>query len=590
MSNSGVFSFFTNLNVGTKIQSIVSIIIVLMITVAGTAIYQIYKIGEELTGIAERDIPLTEILSKITTHQLEQSVYFERAIRFGEEMAHEPAAREHFATATEHFESLAGKVDKEIKEGEALAADAIKNAVTPYAKEEFTHVLSALKKIEKAHGTFDEHALHVLELLVAGKNKEAISLAFEVEAEEEKLNHELVALLSEVETFTRKAALTAEEHEKAALQMLVILSAVATVLGFASTIFVVRRFVSAPLINTVDALNALAQGDTSVDVAVRSTDEIGQVGLAFQSFKETTIEAQRLKEESAEAEKRAEEQRRQDLLKMADDLENSVKGVVESIASAATEMQSSAQGMSANAEQTSKQATAVAAASEEASTNVQTVAAAAEELGASITEISRQISDADQKVQSAVTRSTTATETVSNLSEAAGRIGEVVDLINDIAAQTNLLALNATIEAARAGEAGKGFAVVASEVKSLASQTGTATEEIAQQIGSIQGVVADTSTAIGEIRKEIEDVSHVATAVASAVEEQSAATSEIASNVQQAARGTQEVSSTIGGVSDAAGESGQSAKMVLDATGELSQQAEGLRREMDTFLAGLRAA
>ncbi len=590
MSNSGVFSFFTNLNVGTKIQSIVSIIIVLMITVAGTAIYQIYKIGEELTGIAERDIPLTEILSKITTHQLEQSVYFERAIRFGEEMAHEPAAREHFATATEHFESLAGKVDKEIKEGEALAADAIKNAVTPYAKEEFTHVLSALKKIEKAHGTFDEHALHVLELLVAGKNKEAISLAFEVEAEEEKLNHELVALLSEVETFTRKAALTAEEHEKAALQMLVILSAVATVLGFASTIFVVRRFVSAPLINTVDALNALAQGDTSVDVAVRSTDEIGQVGLAFQSFKETTIEAQRLKEESAEAEKRAEEQRRQDLLKMADDLENSVKGVVESIASAATEMQSSAQGMSANAEQTSKQATAVAAASEEASTNVQTVAAAAEELGASITEISRQISDADQKVQSAVTRSTTATETVSNLSEAAGRIGEVVDLINDIAAQTNLLALNATIEAARAGEAGKGFAVVASEVKSLARQTGTATEEIAQQIGSIQGVVADTSTAIGEIRKEIEDVSHVATAVASAVEEQSAATSEIASNVQQAARGTQEVSSTIGGVSDAAGESGQSAKMVLDATGELSQQAEGLRREMDTFLAGLRAA
>ncbi len=529
MSNSGVFSFFTNLNVGTKIQSIVSIIIVLMITVAGTAIYQIYKIGEELTGIAERDIPLTEILSKITTHQLEQSVYFERAIRFGEEMAHEPAAREHFATATEHFESLAGKVDKEIKEGEALAADAIKNAVTPYAKEEFTHVLSALKKIEKAHGTFDEHALHVLELLVAGKNKEAISLAFEVEAEEEKLNHELVALLSEVETFTRKAALTAEEHEKAALQMLVILSAVATVLGFASTIFVVRRFVSAPLINTVDALNALAQGDTSVDVAVRSTDEIGQVGLAFQSFKETTIEAQRLKEESAEAEKRAEEQRRQDLLKMADDLENSVKGVVESIASAATEMQSSAQGMSANAEQTSKQATAVAAASEEASTNVQTVAAAAEELGASITEISRQISDADQKVQSAVTRSTTATETVSNLSEAAGRIGEVVDLINDIAAQTNLLALNATIEAARAGEAGKGFAVVASEVKSLASQTGTATEEIAQQTGRTQGVVADTSTAIA-------------------------------------------------------------GKRVLDATGEWSQQAEGLGRERDTFLAGLRAA
>lgn len=581
---------FTNLSVGKKLLSIVSSVVVLMIVVAGTGIYQMNKIGGELAGIAERDIPLTDILTKITTHQLQQSVNFERAIRFGEEMVHEPAARDHFATAVERFESLAAKVNKEIKEGEALAENAIAHAATAHEKEEFEKVLTALHGIEKEHATFDEHALHILELLVAGQTKEAVTLAFDVEAEEEKLNHTLEALLTEVATFTGKAALTAEEHEKTALTLLMVLTAISAVVGFGLTLFVVRKFVAGPLAEVVGALNALAEGDTSVDVEVRSKDEIGQVSLAFQTFKKTTIDAQRLAEENKEAEKRAEEQRRLDTLKMADDLENSVKGVVENVASASTEMQASAQGMSATAEETSKQATTVAAASEQASTNVQTVAAAAEELGASITEISRQINDADQKVRSAVDRSTRATETVNNLSAAASRIGEVIELINDIAAQTNLLALNATIEAARAGEAGKGFAVVASEVKSLASQTATATEEIAQQISGVQEVVADTSVAIEEIRKEIEDVSHVATAVASAVEEQSAATSEIASNVQQAAQGTQEVSSTIGGVSEAANESGRSASMVLEATGELSKQSETLRGAVDSFLANLRAA
>ena len=585
-----VSGFLTNMSVGKKLLAIVSLSIVLMVVVAGTGIVQINKIGEELAGIAERDVPLTEILSKITTHQLEQAVNFERAIRYGEEMAHEPAAREHFATAVERFEALAGNVNGEITAGEELAADAIAHVDAPADKQEFEHVLTALKEIESAHESFDKHAMEVIELLIEGRAAQALHLASKVEAEEEKLNHALGALLEEVGTFTSRAAASAAEHEKTALTLMAILSVVAAIVGFSLTTFVVRRFVATPLTEVVAALNALAQGDTNVDVDVRSSDEIGQVAEAFQTFKRTTIEAQRLAKEQVEAKKRAEAQRRQDLLKMADDLEGSVKGVVEGVASSATELQASAQGMSATAEQSGKQATAVAAASEEATANVHTVAGAAEELGASIQEISRQITEADQKVQSAVAKSTKATGTVTELSEAAGRIGEVINLINDIAAQTNLLALNATIEAARAGDAGKGFAVVASEVKSLASQTAKATEDIAQQIGNVQSVVGDTSIAIDEIRKEIEDVSHVASAVAAAVEEQSAATGEIANNVQQAAQGTQEVSSNIAGVNEAAGEAGRSASMVLEASSELSQQSEDLRKQLDTFLAGLRAA
>jgi len=273
----------------------------------------------------------------------------------------------------------------------------------------------------------------------------------------------------------------------------------------------------------------------------------------------------------------------------ANAFEASVQGMVDIVASAATELQSTAQGMEGTANSTSQQAGTVASAAEEASANVQTVAAASEELSSSISEISRQVQSSTDIAKNAVTESEKANENVQGLAEAANRIGEVIKMINDIASQTNLLALNATIEAARAGEAGKGFAVVASEVKNLANQTAKATEEIGAQISSIQDETGRAVTGIESIGNTIGQINEIATTIAAAVEEQGAATQEIARNVEQASSGTLEVTSHITDVSQAAQETGASAKEVLAAASELSSQAEQLSSEVTKFLEDIRA-
>ena len=263
---------------------------------------------------------------------------------------------------------------------------------------------------------------------------------------------------------------------------------------------------------------------------------------------------------------------------------NNVKQVTEIVAAKSTELQETAQSLSAMAEQATQQSGAVAAAAEQASANVQTVASAAEELSSSIEEVGRQVTESSKIAQNAAHETEKTNESVEELAEAADKIGEVVELISDIAAQTNLLALNATIEAARAGDAGKGFAVVANEVKSLASQTAKATGDISAQISAIQSATGNAVTAIKGIGETINQVNEIATAIASAVEEQGAATQEIARNVQEAATGTQEVSSNIVEVQKAATETGVSSTQVLEAAQELSKQSEALQAEMEKFL------
>ena len=373
-------------------------------------------------------------------------------------------------------------------------------------------------------------------------------------------------------------------------------SVLAGMLLLANVLFGARSVVS-PLKSITGVMRRLADGDNSVNVpGQQRADEIGSMAQAVEVFKQSAIEREALEREQAKQRESEEERlhqetaRAENVSRLIEEFDATAVSVLSNVATAADQMKSSANTMTATADETHQRSTAVSAASEEASTNMQTVASATEEMTSSVQEISRRVSHSAEIATSAVEQATATNEKVEGLAAAAQKIGEVVNLINDIADQTNLLALNATIEASRAGEAGKGFAVVASEVKSLAGQTAKATEEISAQIGAMQSSTEEAVAAIQEIGKTIGEISEVATTVASAVEEQDAATREIAENIQQAASGTHDVSSNITEVSRGAQETGSVAQQVLEASEQLSQQAGALQNAISSFLDGVKAA
>ncbi|MDB5410061.1 MAG: putative methyl-accepting chemotaxis protein [Rhodospirillales bacterium] len=355
--------------------------------------------------------------------------------------------------------------------------------------------------------------------------------------------------------------------------------------------WLIGRSIARPLTGVALLMRRLANRDFAIEITnTERRDEVGTLARSLKIFKDNMLETDKLRSEQEEAKRRAEIEKNILLNKLADDFQTGVRGSLDTLASAATEMRATSKGMSATAEETSAQATTVAAAAEQASVNVQTVASASEELSSSVAEIGRQVTQSTKIAAQAVEEAQRTNATVHGLSVAADKIGHVVKLISDIASQTNLLALNATIEAARAGDAGKGFAVVASEVKSLANQTAKATEEIASQVAAMQDATGEAVHAIESIGHTISSINEIAATIASAVEEQGAATQEIARNVQEAAQGTNQVSDTIAGVNQAAGETGASASHVLTAAEELGAQAEKLRGDVDKFLDKIRAA
>jgi methyl-accepting chemotaxis protein len=386
-----------------------------------------------------------------------------------------------------------------------------------------------------------------------------------------------------------KATNNAADSYNSALVMLALIIGTAVIAGIGVSFYLIRD-VSAGIASIVKPMQALGQGDLAAQVPHQGEKtEIGAMADALQVFKEALIAKKAADEAAAhDAEAKIERGRRVD--NITREFEQMIGEIVNTVSSASSQLEASAGSLSNTAQRSQELATTVAAASEEATANVQSVASATEELTSSVNEISRQVQDSAKMAGDAVGQARTTTERVSQLSQAATRIGDVVELINTIAGQTNLLALNATIEAARAGEAGRGFAVVASEVKALAEQTSKATGEIGQQISGIQAATQDSVNAIKEISVTIEKLSEISATIASAVEEQGAATQEISRNVQQAAQGTQQVSANITDVQRGATETGSASSQVLSAAKSLSGDSGRLRSEVSKFLNSVRAA
>jgi methyl-accepting chemotaxis protein len=385
------------------------------------------------------------------------------------------------------------------------------------------------------------------------------------------------------------AANDAADNYASAFAMLAVILGVATIVGIAVGFYLVRD-VSHGIASIVKPMQALGNGDLAAQVPHQGEKtEIGVMADTLQVFKQALI-AKKAADEAAAVDAEAKIERGRRVDGITRDFESMIGEIVATVSSASTQLEASAGTLTSTAERARELTTVVAAASEEASTNVQSVASATEELTTSVNEISRQVQESARMAGDAVNQARATNDRVSELSKAASRIGDVVELINTIAGQTNLLALNATIEAARAGEAGRGFAVVASEVKALAEQTAKATGEIGQQITGIQAATQDSVNAIKEISGTIEKLSEISSTIAAAVEEQGAATQEISRNVQQAAQGTQQVSSNITDVQRGASETGSASSQVLSAAQSLSGDSNRLKLEVGKFLNSVRAA
>lgn len=572
------------MSVKQRIYAIVALVALVGVSIAAVGSWKMMQVGNELQEIAKEDMPLMEKVTAITLHQLEQAILLERSlraagIRNGADLAHDRKA----------FTELAHKVDKEILEGEALAQHGIDHAHSEEARKEFIHVLEVLKAIEIKHKHYDEQAERVLAAAAEGRAESVLHEVEALEAEQAELDHELEALLLELEHFTIASTEQALADEIMGVRLMIIIAVLGIAVGIAAGVMI-GRSITRPLGEMGAAMGRMSDGSRTEEIpAAQRADEIGEMAKALLQFQEDLKEGERL----------AEVQRLEDVAKLERakerdsaiaSFDQAIQEIVGNVSISVEQLRASSRSMSSVAESSGTRATTVAAASEQASVNAQAVAAATEEMTAAIKEIAEQAENSSRAAQRASEKVARSGAEIGRLSESSDEISKVVDLIQEIAERTNLLALNATIESARAGEAGKGFAVVAQEVKQLAEQTRGATLSITAQIGGLQSGTKLAVDAIKEIGDAMVQLNEVAASIAAAVEEQNQVTLEIAQNIEQVASGTRDVTENIGAVSVSVGETSEAAGQVDLTAEELSGRAQVLKNEVEGFFTRIRAA
>jgi len=557
-----------------KLMLLVGVLTALVAVISGIGIFSVEKLAEDQSNIVE-----------VSGEAL-----------LGEQINHEITVlnREEYRVAADPtVENL--KKTKDIVQSRSKMVEDGLNKLSATADEAQTRELENVNQKYKAYLVqLDDTLAKVDE---QGKNVD-ISEAQRIIDASVASSHESASQLQEAAAkyvdVSSKQSNTVAANSAASASLIKISMIAVSIIGIIGGVvlgyFIAAFGIARPLSRSIENIDDLSKGNLEVDIfGAERKDEIGNIAEALAVFKENALTAKRLDEEQ-QVERAKKEARAKAIEEYITSFDKSVSEALGMLTSASTELQATAESMSATAEETQRQSAAVSANSEQASSSVQTVASASEELSASIGEINSQVTESTHLTETAVREASKTNDEINSLAEAAQSIGEVVSLINDIAAQTNLLALNATIEAARAGEAGKGFAVVASEVKSLANQTAKATEEISVKINDMQSATTNSVTAIGGITSTINSINEIVTSIASAMVEQGAATAEIARSVQEAAHGTSEVTSNISGVNEAASNTGAAASQLLGASSDLSKQGATLQTEVNDFLAKIRAA